>query len=115
MSRFNRSRWGVTRSGVQAALQHLRKRLRADAESRLIDCEEDRTLRAVLVGMLRGGRALGSLLGLIRERAPHGTADLTGGVPLWSLGKAYPTRETSWEGGVAWRYCRKSEHGGDRG
>jgi hypothetical protein len=41
----------------------------------LIDCEEDRALRAVLVGMLReaerpGPSAPGSLLGLI-ERAPH--------------------------------------------
>jgi hypothetical protein len=41
--------------------------------SRLIDCEEDRTLRAVLVGMLRETERLGSFLGTpLRSRAARG-------------------------------------------
>jgi hypothetical protein len=38
---------------------------------RLTDCEEDRVLRPVLIGMLRGGRAVGSFLEG-NEKAPHG-------------------------------------------
>ena len=38
----------------------------------LIDCEEDRTLRAVLVGMFREDERLGPSWGQASEPAPHG-------------------------------------------
>jgi hypothetical protein len=61
-----------------------------------IGCEEDRTLCAVLVGMLREAERWGFQISFVSERRMGRRT--SGAVCLsMSLGKAYPTKEMSGE------------------